>query len=99
MALSSSTITFSSTGALATGGVAAETVRPMRSQVCIDVTVVNGEVVTINHGEDEFNMRDVRVATLSTGVDYAGAAVARTNTKRTTITFTAAGTYRILIEW
>lgn len=106
----SATVSFSSTGSLVTTGYYADSNpindnRQTKFRVVTRVTVVNGETVTINHADDYFGLRDVRVIN-SSGVEVTHTtatvvSVTRTDSNTTTIVFGAddAGTYTIIIEY
>lgn len=95
--------TVTSNGTLDTGISIVDTVERQLVRIVVKLTVVNSEVITINHGEDEDLIRDVRVLVQSTGaaVAAADAAVVKTDADTTTITFgnNDAGDYTIVIEY
>ena len=74
-------------------------------QVIAQLTVVNSEVITINHFTDTLKIRSIRVMAAATGIDAAVAAggivsALKTDADTSTITFgaSAAGDWIIVIE-
>lgn len=99
--MAATTVTSSAT--LDTGISIVDTVERQLVRIVIKLTVVNDEVITINHGEDTDMIRNVRVLAQATGaaVAAADAAVVKTDADTTTITFgnNDAGDYTIVIEY
>lgn len=99
--MAATTVTSSAT--LDTGISIVDTVERQLVRIVIKLTVVNDEVITINHGEDTDLIRNVRVLAQATGaaVAAADAAVVKTDADTTTITFgnNDAGDYTIVIEY
>lgn len=95
--------TVTSNGTLDTGISIVDTVERQLVRIVVKLTVVNSEVITINHGEDTDLIRNVRVLAQATGaaVAAADAAVVKTDADTTTITFgnNDAGDYTIVIEY
>lgn len=99
--MAATTVTSSAT--LDTGISIVDTVERELVRIVVKLTVVNDEVITINHGEDTDLIRNVRVLAQATGaaVAAADAAVVKTDADTTTITFgnNDAGDYTIVIEY
>jgi hypothetical protein len=93
-------LSYSASGALVTGTELINDNRQTIWRYFFKVAVGAGETVTLDdHGVDTYGMRTVDIWDLGTNQPYAGATVTKTDSNTTTIAFTDAGSYSVLIQY